>query len=1267
MDMKIKNRSFRIWLKETNKLRVALAILFILLLILGPIYINYAWAKTIREASARAIVIAKTAEVSLNEETVKQLRAVSEDVGTNAYEHIKQSMMELISVNPEVRFAYLYTLRRGVLYFMADSEPVGSESYSPPGQGYTEANIEYYKPFEDGNVLITNPVSDRWGKWVSILIPMKDAKTGNTIAVFAMDYPADEWSKNAAASAIQASILILAGLLLFLAFYMIISRNEKMKKSQMIIQENEEKFRMLSEVTLEGIIIHKDGITREFNSSFEKLIGYDPDEILKKNVYEYFLPEDKPIAQKHVAENYTHSYEIRMVKKSGEVFFAEVEGREVQIQGTPLRVSSVRDITERKQSEDALRGSELRLRAITDSAQDGIIMMDQNGCISFWNPAAERIFGYTASEAIGNRLHKFIVPTRYLEAHMAAFPMFQKTGQGNAVGKILDLEALRKDNTEFFVQLALSAVPLKDGWHSVGILRDITNQKHAEAELKKAKEIAEEATKAKSDFLANMSHEIRTPMNAIIGFSNLVMKTEMTPKQRDYVGKIDSSANSLLSIINDILDFSKIEAGKLELESVDFRLDEVISNIIGMISVKAAEKNLEVLNTIAKDLPYDLIGDPMRLGQILINLVNNAVKFTDKGHILIRAELLDTAGDICHVKFTVSDTGIGMTQEQMGKLFAAFSQADSSVTRKYGGTGLGLTICKRLVDMMNGEIGVESDFGVGSKFFFTAELKIAKGRKKHQIFDVDKFKNLNVLIVDDNEMAREVLKEQINDFGMNAVAVESGEAAIAELESKSAVKPYDLVLMDWRMPGMDGLEAAQIIINDKNLSHIPLTIMVSAFGREEIFQQAEKIGVNAFLIKPINQSLLFDTIMQVFGMNKKEPIMQPYHQMAQPDFLEKIKGTRILLVEDNVLNQEVATEILKSFGVDVEIANNGEEAVESIEKKESSYFDVVLMDIQMPVMGGYEATRLIREQDRFKELPIIAMTAHAMQGVKEDCFSAGMNDYVSKPIDPIHLFTTIEKWINPDTRMKHLRQKSEEDAKKGNTGESEKGTKQEIKIELPPSTEGIDIEAGLKRLNGNQKLYRKLLDDFLKNYINTPNEIQLALEQNNIETSLRLAHTLKGVGGNISLIGIQKAAAELEAAILQKKEDQYAPLLKQLGSALESFEKGMKEMALHKAASDEPPLPASPNPVADRPSDEAAPLDRSAVEPLLQKLAQLVWNDDVDAMNTLEEVQSAIGDSCFKDELKELNDDLDNYDFDAAKIPLKKIAGELGINIEGRN
>jgi CheY-like chemotaxis protein len=449
-----------------------------------------------------------------------------------------------------------------------------------------------------------------------------------------------------------------------------------------------------------------------------------------------------------------------------------------------------------------------------------------------------------------------------------------------------------------------------------------------------------------------------------MGMAHLALKTELTAKQYDYLKKVDISAKSLLGIINDILDFSKIEAGKLDMESVDFQLEDTLDNISTLVAIKTQEKGLELLFKTDPAVPRALIGDPLRLGQVLINLSNNAVKFTDSGEIVISTELIEKDERQVMIKFSVRDTGIGMTAEQAARLFQPFVQADSSMTRKYGGTGLGLTISKRLTEMMGGEIRVESQPGRGSTFIFSARFGLGKEKAKKRLKPVSDMQGMKVLVVDDNATSRSILQEMLESFSFEVALAPSGEEGITELENASAGKPFELVIMDWKMPGMDGIEASKRIKNHQGLSKIPAIILVTAYGREEVMQQAGQVGLEGFLLKPVNPSILFDSIMQAFGQALPETSRMAHRHEQEAEVLEHIRGAYVLLVEDNEINQQVAREILEGAGLVVALATNGQEAVYAV--KENNY-DAVLMDVQMPVMDGYTATRRIRKWEGGKE------------------------------------------------------------------------------------------------------------------------------------------------------------------------------------------------------------------------------------------------------------------------------------------------------------
>jgi len=868
---------------------------------------------------------------------------------------------------------------------------------------------------------------------------------------------------------------------------------------------------------------------------------------------------------------------------------------------------------------------EERSRLILSSVDEGICGLSPEGVTTFVNPAGAQMLGFAPEQLVSQPFHTLV---HYAYVDGSNFPrekcsMYQTAQDGR--NRVVSDEVLwRKDGTSFPVEYSTTPI-LKDN-NVVGTVvayRDITQRLRADAELRAAKEAAESATRAKSDFLANMSHEIRTPMNAIIGMTHLALKTDLSPRQSDYLNKVRSAAQSLLGIINDILDFSKIEAGKLEVEKTDFQLENVLDNLSSIVSQKAHEKNLEFLISAQHDIPPHLVGDPLRLGQILINLVNNAVKFTDHGEVLVSVATEEQFSDSVKLKFSVRDSGIGMTPEQSARLFQAFSQADTSITRKYGGTGLGLSICKRLVEMMDGSIWVESQPGVGSTFCFTARFGIGSKQKSKRF--IPDLAGTRALVVDDNAQAREIITDALRLFALRADSVASGEDAVREITAVDSQDPYRLVLMDWHMPGMDGLEASRIIKRSDRLQHVPKIVMVTAFGREDIRNQAETIGVDGYLLKPVNASLLFDTLVDLFGRSITEaktcgaPVERALHVAT---------GIRVLLVEDNEMNQQVATELLESAGAVVTIANNGAEAVKILRAAVSPLpFDVVFMDVQMPEMDGITATRLLRSDARLKQIPIIAMTAHALAEERQHCIEAGMNDHVSKPIDPDALFSTLLRWAKPRAEP-GLQVPSGRSPVSANNGE-----------ESPlPQVAGVNVADGLHRVAGNRSLYFKLLSEFVTQQAGAAGQIAAAVSAGDRSLAVRLAHTVKGVAGNLGITDLQTAAEKLEKAI--RAADGSVPnLLDHFGITLRVSVNSIQHAI---------PLSTS--------SSLAESFDRERAASAVSRLRGLLEASDAASLDAFNVLREAIAGVVQAQDLDALAETIHNFEFERALAKLQEVA-----------
>ena len=771
-----------------------------------------------------------------------------------------------------------------------------------------------------------------------------------------------------------------------------------------------------------------------------------------------------------------------------------------------------------------------------------------------------------------------------------------------------------------------------------GVVQDITAFKQLETDLRLAVQKSEDATKAKSAFLANMSHEIRTPMNAIIGLSYLALKTPLNPKQRDYVSKVHNAGTSLLSIINDILDFSKIEAGKLDIETTDFQLDEVISTVTTLTAQKAHDKGLEFLIHVAPAIPEQLLGDPLRLGQILTNFVNNAVKFTERGEIGLNIDLLERTGEKVQLKFSVRDTGIGMTREQAAKLFQPFSQADMSTTRKHGGTGLGLSISRKLAELMGGRIWLESEPGVGSTFNFTIWLGVGLATGSGRIIP-EKLAQLRVLVVDDNPAAREILQQPLSTLAARVDTIATGKEAIAAVQQHDATDPYDIVFMDWRMPGMDGLQTSRHIKSDETLTHPPAIVLVTAFGREEVREEAERLQLDGFLVKPVTKSMIVDTLVNVFADEGEAASVTTEGEQAM-----RLRGARILLTEDNDINQQIAIELLEGTGATVTVANNGREAVDILSNgPQPPPFDVVLMDLQMPEMDGYQATAKLRSDARFAALPIIAMTAHATIEERQRCLASGMNDHISKPIDPSALFETVARYYRsaPGTSasVPAIAKTSDPVVKTAGIPMVEsRADNMEI-----PTVEGLDSAEGLLRVAGNRKLYLKLLRQFSAQQSDAPGQITELLKAGDRPAAERTAHTVKGVAANLGVKTVQLAAGELEKAIHDGADAaRLESLRQQFATVLTPFVDRLRA-----ALGEEPASPAAP---------KAMVVDPAQLKLVVEQMTRHLAEFDAAASDCLEANRGVFASLFSAEEFGKFEQRVQGYAFGEALAQLEQAA-----------
>ncbi len=964
------------------------------------------------------------------------------------------------------------------------------------------------------------------------------------------------------------------------------------------------------------------------NEHFCHISGYSAKELLGKN-HRIIKSDQHPTSYfrkmwRTITKGNVWHGEIKNAKKNGGYYwvYATIVPF-LDSKGEPYQYISIRtDITAQKEMEEKLaRQQKSFLMSLTDTIGEGVCAVGKDGYCTFINREGELLLGWSRKEFIGMPAYKIMTLAnskdtchKSLIDNLALFKQVRQNGRYCSDEDLF----IKKDGSRFPASVVAQPLIIDGEYQGTVIaFQDISKRKKQEKELKEAKQIAEDASKAKSMFLANTSHEIRTPMNAIIGMSYLALQTELSDKQRDYINKIYQAGNNLLGIINDILDFSKIEAGKLSLEETSFALSDVLDDVITVLKPNAAKKQIEIIEHTATNIPERLKGDPLRLRQIITNLVSNSVKFTHEGKITIEVKLLEHSAQRIKLQFIISDTGIGMTEKQIQNLFQAFSQADGSTTRRYGGTGLGLTICKKLVKMMGGDIDVSSTYGKGSTFYFTAWF----GEVRQEIPKT--VHGLRIFVAEARKSDQQILLKALHGLPVEVKTAQHEYDLITRIKNAAQQgDPFDIIIINSPLASRSGLlVASDIRYLESDGQHYKIILTYNRDDKKSISKELSSV-VDLILEKPVSQAAVTNALISLYQSADSGVIIPK-------EILPDLNDMKVLLVEDNPVNQQIAKELLESQGVIVTIANNGAEAVKLL-KQHTATFDAVLMDLQMPEMDGYEATRHLRNDSSFNGLPIIAMTAHAMKEERQKCLATGMNDHITKPVVPNVLYSTLAKYF---TRSPHPHP-----AQKPTLPE-----KNNVEMKLP-EIEYLDIDKGVANFNENKALYLKILRQFYNNQKNTITDIRSALESNKIETAMRLAHTLKGLAGSIGADSIEYNATILESAC----HDNYP------GTPFDNIVAELEAQLVPLLLAIERKLPEPEQPPGN--GETVKEIDREALQEILQKLAILLKSSDGDAIDEFKSHAAILRSSLSEKDYITLASAIDNFAFEQALEKINSIA-----------